>query len=145
MAETSDDAPSAADDREAEERDAAAGKSLWRNLIWLGALVALAVGLLLAVPGLQGVAHTVSQMNVRWVILAVVLEILSCAGYILAFLQVFERSPIRFGARVALTELAFNSAVSLGGVGSVAVGGLLLVERGGGPTAGARRAAVVVL
>src|ERR1700759_5046034 len=107
MAETAGDAPPAkqerdadaiaADERAAAEQDAAAGKSLWRNLIWLGALVALAVGLLLAVPGLQGVVQTVSRMNPRWVILAVVLEILSCAGYILAFLQVFERSPIRFG------------------------------------------------
>jgi uncharacterized membrane protein YbhN (UPF0104 family) len=159
MAETADDAPSApeerheerdaatiaADERVAAEQDAAAGKSLWRNLIWLGALVALAVGLLLAVPGLQGVAHTVSRMNVRWLILAVVLEVLSCAGYILAFLQVFERAPIRFGARIALTELAFNSAVSLGGVGSVAVGGLLLVERGGDPTTVAERSAVLFL
>jgi uncharacterized membrane protein YbhN (UPF0104 family) len=155
MAETADDAPSAAeerdpetiaaDEREASQQDVAAGRSLWRNLIWLGALVALAVGLLIAVPGLQGVAHTVSQMNVRWLILAVILEILSCAGYILAFLQVFERSPIRFGARVALTELAFNSAVSLGGVGSVAVGGLLLVERGGDPTRVAERSAVLFL
>jgi uncharacterized membrane protein YbhN (UPF0104 family) len=155
MAETADDAPSAgeerdadaiaADERAAAEGDAAARRSLWRNLIWLGALVALAVGLLLAVPGLQGVAHTVSRMNPRWLILGVVLEILSCAGYILAFLQVFERSPIRFGARVALTELAFNSAVSLGGVGSVAVGGLLLVERGGDPTTVAERSAVLFL
>jgi uncharacterized membrane protein YbhN (UPF0104 family) len=155
MAETADDAPPAKDERDADaiaaderaaaEQDAAASKSLWRNLIWLGALVALAVGLLLAVPGLQGVADTVSRMNLRWVILAVVLEILSCAGYILAFLQVFERSPIRFGARVALTELAFNSAVSLGGVGSVAVGGLLLVERGGDPTTVAERSAVLFL
>src|ERR1700727_2995866 len=155
MAETADDAPSAederdadqiaADERDAAERDAAASKGLWRNLIWLGVLVALAVGLLLAVPGLRGVAHTVSRMTVRWLILGVVLEILSCAGYILAFLQVFERSPIRFGARVALTELAFNSAVSLGGVGSVAVGGLLLVERGGDPTRVAERSAVLFL
>jgi uncharacterized membrane protein YbhN (UPF0104 family) len=155
MSETDDDAPSAPDDRDAaeiaaDERAAAEGddaarKSLWRNLIWLGALVALAVGLLLAVPGLQSVAHTVSRMSVRWLILAVVLEILSCAGYILAFLQVFERAPIRFGARVALTELAFNSAVSLGGVGSVAVGGLLLVERGGDPTTVAERSAVLFL
>ena len=36
----------------------------------------------------------------------------------------------RFGARVTLTELAFNAAVSLGGVSSVAMGGWLLVERG---------------
>src|SRR6202161_3338480 len=155
MAETAHDAPSAgeerdadaiaADERAAAEGDAAARKSLWRNLIWLGALVALAVGLLLAVPGLQGVAHTVSRMSARWLVLDAVLEILSCAGYILAFLQVFERSPIRFGARVALTELAFNSAVSLGGGGSVAVGGLLLVERGGNPTRVAERSAVLFL
>src|SRR6202012_3778512 len=71
--------------------------------------------------------------------------ILSCAGYILCFLQVFERAPVRLGARVALTELAFNSAVSLGGVGSVAVGAWLLVERGGDPTTVAERSGVLFL
>jgi uncharacterized membrane protein YbhN (UPF0104 family) len=127
------------------ERDREASRSLWRNLIWLAALIALAVGLLLAVPGLRDVAHRVSNMNFRWLVLGVVLEILSCAGYILAFLQVFDRSPIRLGARVALTELAFNSAVSLGGVGSVAVGAWLLVERGGNPTTVAERSGVLFL
>ena len=84
-------------------------------------------------------------MNVRWLILAVVLEILSCAGYILAFLQVFDRAPIRLGARIALSELAFGAAVSLGGAGSVAIGALLLVQRGGRPGRVAELSAVLFL
>ena len=76
---------------------------------------------------------------------AVDLEILSCLGYVLAFLQVFDRAPVRFGARVALSELAFGAAVSLGGAGSVAVGAWLLVERGGEPTRIAERSAVLFL
>ena len=57
----------------------------------------------------------------------------------------FDRAPVRFGARVALSELAFGAAVSLGGAGSVAVGAWLLVERGGEPTRIAERSAVLFL
>ncbi len=127
------------------EGDEAAGRSLWHGLISLVILVALVVGLLLAVPGLHGVARQVSHMTLGWLAVGVVLEILSCLGYVIAFLQVFERAPIRFGARVALSELAFGSAVSLGGVGSIAVGAWLLVERGGDPTRIAERSAVLFL
>ena len=121
------------------------GRSLWRGLITLGILVAMVVGLLLAVPGLHGVADAVSEMSGGWLILGVLLEIVSCLGYVLAFLQVFDRAPIRFGARVALSELAFGAAVSLGGAGSVAVGAWLLVDRGGEPTTIAERSAVLFL
>ena len=76
---------------------------------------------------------------------AVALEILSCVGYMIAFLQVFDRAPLRFGARVALSELAFGAAVSLGGAGSIAVGAWLLVERGGNPARVAERSAVLFL
>jgi uncharacterized membrane protein YbhN (UPF0104 family) len=122
-----------------------AGRNLWHGLISLGILVALVVGLLLAVPGLNGVADRVTEMNGWWLALAVVLEILSCIGYILAFLQVFDRAPVRFGARVALSELAFGVAVSLGGAGSAAIGTLLLVERGGRPTRVAELSAALFL
>src|SRR5437762_7313426 len=88
-------------------------RSLWRGLISLAILVAFVAGLLLAVPGLHGVARAVGHMSIGWLLIAVGFEILSCLGYVLAFLQVFERAPIRFGARVALSELAFGSAVSL--------------------------------
>lgn len=120
-------------------------RSLWRGLISLIILVAMVVGLLLAVPGLHGVADAVSDMSFGWLALAVGLEILSCLGYVVAFLQVFDRAPVRFGARVALSELAFGAAVSLGGAGSIAVGAWLLVERGGPPARVAERSAVLFL
>ena len=126
--------------------DAAKARRSLRNgfitLILAGALVA---GLLLAVPGLKGVATTVSHMKAPWVVVAILLEVLSCAGYVVAFLQVFNRAPFRVGAQVALSEEAFGAAVSLGGVGSLAVGGWLMVERGSDPVRIAERSAVLFL
>src|SRR5581483_3147037 len=121
------------------------GRSLVKGLISLAILVAMVVGLLLAVPGLSGVADAVKEMSLGWLLVAAGLEVLSCLGYVLAFLQVFDRAPIRFGARVALSELAFGAAVSLGGAGSIAVGAWLMVERGGEPTRVAERSAVLFL
>jgi uncharacterized membrane protein YbhN (UPF0104 family) len=120
-------------------------RSLWRGLVSLAILVAMVVALLLAVPGLHGVGDAVSDMSGGWLAVAVGLEILSCLGYVAAFLQVFDRAPVRFGARVALSELAFGAAVSLGGAGSIAVGAWLLVERGGEPARVAERSAVLFL
>jgi uncharacterized membrane protein YbhN (UPF0104 family) len=122
-----------------------AGRRLLHGLVALAILVVMVVALLLAVPGLHSVAHTVTRMDGGWLVIAIFLEILSCLGYVLAFLQVFERAPIRFGARVALSELAFNAAVSLGGVSSVAMGGWLLVERGAPLGRVAERSAVLFL
>ena len=95
--------------------------------------------------GLHGVGDAVGDMNAGWLVVACGLEILSCVGYIVAFLQVFDRAPVRFGARVALSELAFGAAVSLGGAGSIAVGAWLLVDRGGDPARIAERSAVLFL
>ena len=120
-------------------------RSLWRGLISLAILVAMVICLLLAVPGLHGVGDAVSDMSGGWLAMAVGLEILSCLGYVIVFLQVFDRVPVRFGARVALSELAFGAAVSLGGAGSIAVGAWLLVERGGQPSRVAERSAVLFL
>jgi uncharacterized membrane protein YbhN (UPF0104 family) len=106
---------------------------------------ALVVGLLLAVPGLNAVATTVSNMKRPWVLLALLLEILSCASYLVAFLQVFDRAPLRLGAWVALSEEAFGAAVSVGGASSVAVGGWLMVERGAPARRIAERSAVLFL
>ncbi len=122
-----------------------ARRRLRNGLISLVLLVALVVGLLLAVPGLHGVSRAVTHMHLGWVAAAVGLEVLSCLGYVLAFLQVFERAPLRFGARVALSELAFNAAVSIGGAGSVAIGAWLLVERGAPVHRVAQRSAVLFL
>src|ERR1700759_135101 len=93
---------------ELEPLDAAkARRSLRNGFITLFLGLALAVGLLLAVPGLEGVATTVSNMQTAWVVVAVLLEVLSCACYVVAFLQVFDRAPLRLGSWVALSEEAF--------------------------------------
>ena len=84
-------------------------------------------------------------MGVGWLVVGVVFEVLSCACYVVAFLQVFDRAPLRVGARVALSEEAFGAAVSLGGVGSLAVGGWLMVERGAKAGRIAERSAVLFL
>ena len=125
--------------------EAKASRNLRNGLVSLAVLVLLVVGLLLAVPGLHGVAREVTHMPAGLVAAAIACEIFSCLGYVGAFLQVFERAPVRFGARVALAELAFGAAVSLGGAGSVAIGALLLVERGGPPARVAERSAVLFL
>jgi uncharacterized membrane protein YbhN (UPF0104 family) len=130
MVDAEAEARSQPTEAELQRQEHEAGHNLFRGLISLGVLIALVVGLVLAVPGLKGVGREVTHMNADWLVLAVFLEILSCLGYVLAFLQVFDQAPIRFGARVALTELAFGVAVSLGGAGSVAIGALILTERG---------------
>jgi uncharacterized membrane protein YbhN (UPF0104 family) len=135
--------PSLTEPPEVSESDQA--RRLRNGLISLAILVALIVGLLLAVPGLHGVGHIVAHMTIGWVGAGVGLEVLSCLGYVLIFLTVFDRAPIVFGARVALTEMAFGAAVSLGGAGSIAVGAWLLRERGVAAGRIAERSAVLFL
>jgi hypothetical protein len=120
-----------------------ARRSLRNGIITLVLAGALVVGLLLAVPGLDRVATTVSYMAAPWVVVAVLLEVLSCASYVIAFLQVFERAPLVLGTWVALSEEAFGAAVALGGVGSVAVGAWLMVARGAPTGRIAERSAVL--
>ena len=120
-------------------------RRLRNGLVSLAILLALIVGLLLAVPGLHGVGEVVADMSPGWIGAAIALEILSCLGYVLIFLTVFDRAPIVFGARVALTEMAFGAAVSLGGAGSIAVGAWLLRERGVADGQIAQRSAVLFL
>jgi uncharacterized membrane protein YbhN (UPF0104 family) len=141
--EQTGDAPEQEQLEEAARHARRASRSLRHGLISLALLVLLVVGLLLAVPGLEGVGKAITRMTPGWVAAGVVLELLSCACYVIAFLQVFQRAPIRFGARVALSELAFGAAVSLGGAGSLAVGTWLLVERGAPAVRVAERSAVL--
>jgi len=120
-------------------------RRLRNGLISAAVLLAVLVGLLLAVPGLRGVGEVVADMSPGWVAAAFALEILSCVGFVVIFLGVFDRLPSVFGARVALSEMAFGAAVSLGGAGSIAVGAWLLHERGIETREIAERSAVLFL
>src|SRR5579872_3063052 len=74
-------------------------RRLRNGLISLAILVALVVGLVLAVPGLHGVGDTVADMSPAWLGGAAALELLSCCGFVLIFVSVFDRTPFAFGAR----------------------------------------------
>jgi uncharacterized membrane protein YbhN (UPF0104 family) len=68
-----------------------------------------------------------------WLALAVVLQLGSCAGYVLVFRGVFCRHMSwRTSTEIGLSELAANSVLSVGGAGGLALGAWIL-RRGGLP------------
>jgi len=120
-------------------------RQLRHGLISVALLIALAAGLLLAVPGLHGIASRLGHMSPGLVVLAVSLEFLSCFGYVLAFMLVFDRAPLLFAARVAWSEMAFGAVVAFGGAGSLAIGAWILTQRGAPAGRVAQRSAVLFL
>ena len=118
-------------ERERSVRDVRAhGRQLRNAIISLILLGALIIGLLFAIPGLRGVEKALRHVDKDYVVWAIALEILSCLGYVAVFQLVFERAPRRFAARLAWTEMAFGSALSFGGAGSLAIGAWVLSARG---------------
>jgi len=122
-----------------------ARRRLRNGLIWLCVLLAIVVGLLLAIPRLHEVGRAMLQMSPPLLLVAVLFEVLSNLGYVICFLLVFRQLPFRLGARVALAEAAFGTAVPLGGAGSAVLGAWLLVERGAPRGKIAERSAVLFL
>jgi uncharacterized membrane protein YbhN (UPF0104 family) len=109
---------------------AAHSRTLRNSLISLAVFFALVLGLLLGVPGLQSAADRITDAQPGWVLLAVLLELLSCAGYVVLFGLVFGRLGRSLSARLSLAELAVNSVVSLSGLGGIALGAWVLRTRG---------------
>jgi uncharacterized membrane protein YbhN (UPF0104 family) len=128
-----------------ESEEADEGRRLWHGIITLLVLVVLVGALLLAVPGLRDVADRLSDVNPWWILLAVVLELCSCAGYVFAFQHVFWRAPRRFAARVALSQMAFGAVVPIGGAGGIALGAYIVKAKGGPVRRFAERSAVLFL
>src|SRR3954451_25419422 len=98
-------------DERIETDDVDEGKRLWRGLIALVVLCVLVGALLAAVPGLRAVPGRPSDVNAWWIVLAVVLELGSCVGDVLAFQHVFYRAPPLFATRVSLPEMAFSAVL----------------------------------
>jgi uncharacterized membrane protein YbhN (UPF0104 family) len=86
--------------------------------------------LMLAVPGLHDVLDHIEDVAPGWIALAIGLELVSCAGFVLAFRHVFARLPARLATRVALTELAFTAVVPAGGAGGIAAGAWIANVKG---------------
>jgi uncharacterized membrane protein YbhN (UPF0104 family) len=97
-------------------------RRLWTGMVSVAIAGLLLCALVLAVPGLHDVLVRIEEVAPGWVALAVLLELVSCAGFVLAFRHVFARLPGRLATRVALTELAFTAVVPAGGAGGIAAG-----------------------
>ena len=107
-------------------------------LALLGAIVALA-------PGLGEVRERLEHANAWWMGLAVLLEGLSFASYILMFGPVFCTGlPRRRSIQIGGSELAMGSLVPASGAGGLALGAWIL-HRGGMPLARIARRSVAFL
>jgi uncharacterized membrane protein YbhN (UPF0104 family) len=96
------------------------------RLLTIALLVAALVSLLLAVPGLHVIASEISHLSGGWLILAAVLELASCASFVVVFRHFFMGIPARGARDLAWTEMGSGALLPGGGVGSLAVGGWLM-------------------
>jgi uncharacterized protein (TIRG00374 family) len=122
---------------------AAHSRSLRNHIIGLAVFFVLVAALLFAVPDLRSAIDHISDANVGWLLLAILLELLSCAGYVVLFDLVFGELGARLTTRLALAELAVNSVVSAGGLGGIALGAWVLRTRGVSGESIARRSVLI--
>jgi uncharacterized membrane protein YbhN (UPF0104 family) len=105
-------------------------RTLRNSVISLGVFFAIVVGLLLGVPGLRSAGERITDANPAWLVAGVVMEILSCLGYVVLFELVFGMLGRRLTSRLSLAELAVNSVVSVSGLAGIALGAWVLRSEG---------------
>jgi uncharacterized membrane protein YbhN (UPF0104 family) len=94
-------------------------------------LLSVALGtLLLAVPGLRGVGSQIAHMRFGWIALASALELASCAGFVVIFRLFFDELPAGPARELAWAEEGSGALLPGGGVGALAIGGVLLRRAG---------------
>jgi uncharacterized membrane protein YbhN (UPF0104 family) len=108
---------------------------LRRSLLILAGVVLVVAAAVVLLPGLSSLRERFMGAQPGWLVFAGVLQLGSCACYVLAFRAVFcRRMSWRTSTEIALSELAANSVFSIGGAGGLALGAWIL-RRGGLPTA----------
>jgi uncharacterized protein (TIRG00374 family) len=111
--------------------DELAPRRLARRLLQAGALLAIVVLVALLAPGLGEVRDRLADASPGWLVLAVVLEGLSCLSYVLLFRSIFcRRLSWRTSMEIGWAELAAGSIVPASGAGGLALGAWIL-RRGG--------------
>jgi uncharacterized membrane protein YbhN (UPF0104 family) len=106
---------------------------LKRALLILGAIVVVLIAAIVLLPGLDSLRDRFNGAQPGWLVFAAVLEIASCAAYVMVFRGVFcDRMSWRTSAEIGFGELAANSLFSVGGAGGLALGAWIL-RRGGLP------------
>jgi uncharacterized membrane protein YbhN (UPF0104 family) len=101
-----------------------------RRVAGVALLSAAMVSLLLAVPGLRGVAAQIAHLQAGWVVVALALELGSCIGFVVIFRLFFDELPAGAARELAWTEEASGALLPGGGLGALAIGGLLLRRAG---------------
>jgi uncharacterized protein (TIRG00374 family) len=95
------------------------------------ATLALVGLIVLLAPGLGEVRARLSGAQPGWIAVAVVLEFMSCASYVLMFKPVFCRNmPWRTSWEIGWSELAMGSIVPASGAGGLALGAWILSQGG---------------
>ena len=108
---------------------------LRRSLVVLVVVVLVVAAAIVLVPGLSSLRSRFMGARPEWLVLAAVLQLGSCAAYVLVFRGVFcRRMSWRTSSEIGLSELAANSVLSIGGAGGLALGAWIL-RRGGLPAA----------
>ncbi len=109
------------------------GRRLRRRALQVVALLTV-VGLVAAfAPGLGEVRDRLAGAAPGWLVLAVVLELLSCLSYVLMFKPIFcPRMSWRSSYELGMSELAVGSIVPASGAGGLALGAWAL-RKGGMP------------
>jgi uncharacterized membrane protein YbhN (UPF0104 family) len=104
---------------------------LRRSLALFAGIVLVVVAAIVLVPGLGSLRDRFAGAEPGWLVLAAVLQLGSCACYVLVFRAVFcRRMSWRTSTEIGLSELAANSVFSIGGAGGLALGAWIL-RRGG--------------
>jgi uncharacterized membrane protein YbhN (UPF0104 family) len=105
--------------------------NLRRSLIIIGAIALVTVALIVLVPGLASLRERFAGAQPGWLVLAAVLQLGSCVGYVFVFRGVFcRRMSWQTSTLIGMSELAANSVLSVGGAGGLALGAWIL-RRGG--------------
>ena len=120
-------------------------RRLRTGIAWTLALAVLLVAIGLAVPDLRNVLHRVADASIGWLIAGIVLELLSCLGYVATVRLVLNRGPKREVRRLAWAEMAFGAVVPVGGAGGLAVGAWAMRAWGISWSRIANRSAVIFL
>jgi uncharacterized membrane protein YbhN (UPF0104 family) len=82
------------------------------------------------VPGLHGVGSQIGHMRVGWIAAAVALELGSCAGFVIIFRLFFDELPAGPARELAWAEEGSGALLPGGGLGALALGGVLLRKAG---------------
>jgi uncharacterized membrane protein YbhN (UPF0104 family) len=120
-------------------------RRLRNGLIWTAVLLAMLLGIGLAVPDLRSVIDRASDAGVGWLAAGAALEVASCLGYVAVMRLVLPRAPARDVRRLAWAEQAFGAVVPVGGAGGLAVGAWAMRNWGVPWSRIANRSAVIFL